>query len=250
MELIGTASYLLLSVAVFSGALISGLTGFAGSAVSGAFILYIFPHLEAVPLMMTCSLGVHAANVLALDKHLQWKESASLIIGGLVGTPIAVYFLLNVDTQTFRVSFGIVVAFYAAYALLRPTIACLRHRRNYSRNILIGFCGGLIGGLTAMPGALPTIWCDMSGMPKMQQRGLVQPFIVSMQAFALILLISQNSLSPKLVVDFVLCLPALMAGTTVGIMMFGRVNELAIKRVVLTVLLFSGLSSVIWAGHT
>lgn len=35
-----------------------------------------------------------------------------------------------------------------------------------------------------MPGAIPTIWCDMRGMPKSDQRGLVQPFIAIMQLFA------------------------------------------------------------------
>jgi hypothetical protein len=27
-----------------------------------------------------------------------------------------------------------------------------------------------ISGLTAMPGALPTIWCDLNGVPNAQQR--------------------------------------------------------------------------------
>jgi uncharacterized membrane protein YfcA len=109
----------------------------------------------------------------------------------------------------------------------------------------VGFGGGLIGGLTAMPGALPTIWCDMHGVPKNQQRGLVQPFIAAMQIFALALMLSRSSLSSKLIVDFVVSLPALAAGTVLGITMFRSVNELAFRRIILLILLFSGLSLVI-----
>ena len=46
------------------------------------------------------------------------------------------------------------------------------------------FVLSLAGGLTAMPGAVPIIWCDMRGMPNNDQRGLVQPFIAIMQMLA------------------------------------------------------------------
>jgi len=144
--------------------------------------------------MMACSVGVQAASLLALRNTVQWKGSLALIIGGILGVPIAVYLLQNTDTRTFRMGFGVLVALYAGYTLFRPTLTYIRQMDNQGRNVLIGFGGGLIGGLTAMPGALPTIWCDMHGMPKNQQRGIVQPFIAAMQIFALALMLSRNDL--------------------------------------------------------
>ena len=113
------------------------------------------------------------------------------------------------------------------------------------RNALVGFGGGLIGGLTAMPGALPAIWCDIHGLPKSQQRGLVQPYIGIMQLFALALMLAHHNISSKVLIDFGISLPALAAGTAGGIFLFGRINELAFKRIVLGLLLFSGLCLVI-----
>jgi uncharacterized membrane protein YfcA len=237
--------WLLLSAAAFSGAFVSGLAGFAFSAVAGAILLHSFPALEAVPLMMACSVAVQAANLWALRKSVQWRESLVLIIGGLTGVPIAVYLLQHTETHLLRTGFGAVVALYAGYTLFRPTLTYIRQMKNPGRNALVGFGGGLIGGLTAMPGALPTIWCDMHGVPKNQQRGLVQPFIAAMQIFALVLMLSRSSLPSKLIVDFVVSLPALAAGTVLGIAMFRSVNELAFRRIILLILLFSGLSLVI-----
>jgi uncharacterized membrane protein YfcA len=174
-------SFLLLSVAVFSGAFVSGLAGFAFSAVAGAILLHVLEPMEAVPLMMACSVGVQATNLWALRKNIQWKQSLILMLGGLAGVPIAVWLLQNTDTKTFREVFGAIVALYAGYMLCRPSLTYLQ--MNQSRHALVGFGGGLIGGLTAMPGAIPTIWCDMHGVPKAQQRGLVQPFIAAMQIF-------------------------------------------------------------------
>jgi uncharacterized membrane protein YfcA len=82
----------------------------------------------------------------------------------------------------------------------------------------------------------------MHAMPKNEQRGLVQPFIAAMQIFALTLMLSRNSLSSKFLIDLAISLPALAAGAVLGIVMFRRVNETAFRRIVLVVLLFSGLS--------
>jgi uncharacterized protein len=57
--------WLLLSAAAFTGAFVAGLAGFAFSAVAGAILLHSFPPLEAVPLMMACSVAVQAANLWA-----------------------------------------------------------------------------------------------------------------------------------------------------------------------------------------
>ncbi len=239
------ASFLLLNAAVFAGAFVSGLAGFAFSAVAGAILLHVFQPLEAVPLMMACSVGVQGTTLLALRKTVQWKGSLVLIIGGVLGVPIALYLLHNADTGTFRTGFGVLIALYAGYTLFRPTLTYFRQMENQGRNALIGFGGGLIGGLTAMPGALPTIWCDMHGMPKNQQRGLVQPFIASMQIFALALMLLRHDLSSKVLIDFAISLPPLVAGTALGILMFNRVNEVTFRRIILVILFFSGLSLVL-----
>ena len=229
---------LMLSAAVFAGAFVSGLAGFAFSAVAGAILLRIFQPLEAVPLMMACSIGVQAANLWALRRSIQWGGSLLLIIGGALGIPIAVYLLQNTDTSTLRVGFGIVVSIYAAYMLFRPTLTRIDGTASRHLTALIGFGGGL----TAMPGAIPTIWCDMRGMPKSDQRGLVQPFIAIMQLFALALLLEHHSLTSKVVIDLAISLPALFAGSLLGIVAFRNINEIGFRRTILIVLLFSGAS--------
>ncbi|MGY4459654.1 sulfite exporter TauE/SafE family protein [Bradyrhizobium sp. LB13.1] len=235
---------LLLSVAVFAGAFVSGLSGFAFSAVAGAILLRVFQPLEAVPLMMACSIGVQATNLWALRRNIRWEGSLMLIVGGLIGVPIAVSLLQSADTHLLRRGFGLIVALYAAYMLLRPTLVTAGAAVGRHWVALIGFGGGLVGGLTAMPGAIPTIWCDMRGMPKSEQRGLVQPFIAVMQLFAIVLLVGHQDLSSKVFVDLAVSLPALFAGSALGVIAFHRVNETVFRKTVLVLLLLSGISLV------
>jgi uncharacterized protein len=236
----GINSFVLLSGAVFLGAFVSGLAGFAFSAVAGAILLHTRMPMEAVPLMMACSIGVQANNLWALRKDIQWRQSLLLVLGGLVGVPIAIWLLQTTNAQTFRELFGVMVSLYAGYMLFRPRAIGLQLMSS-GRNALVGFGGGLVGGLTAMPGALPTIWCDMHGVPKTQQRGLVQPFIAAMQVAALALLLVHHDLSPRIFSDLLLSIPALVAGSMLGILAFRYASEQVFRRIILAILMVSGL---------
>jgi len=236
--------FLILSAGVFAGALVAGVAGFAFSGVAGAMLLHVLPPTEAVPFMMICSIAVQSASLVVLRRSMTWRGSRVLIVGGALGIPPALYLLQHVDVWTFRIGFGIFLAVYAAYMIFRPAAARLPPDERPHHGAAVGFAGGLIGGLTAMPGALPTIWCDLRGVPKDQQRGLVQPFIAVMQVFALALLLAHHNMPMKVLKDAVLGLPALAAGTSAGLTLFGRMNDALFRRVILAVLFLAGLGLV------
>jgi hypothetical protein len=54
-------------------------------------------------------------------------------------------------------------------------------------------------------------------------------------------MISRGTIPADMVTDFMISLPPLLAGTAAGIVMFGRVNELVFRRVILIILLVAGL---------
>jgi uncharacterized protein len=244
MGLFDLSPYLILSTGVFAGAVVSGLVGFAFSAVAGAVLLHVMPPTEAVPFMMACSLVVQFSSLVALRGTVKWRGSLGLIAGGALGVVPALYLLHHIDPGIFRIGFGVFLAAYAGYMLFRPAMTYMRDGGRL-RAAAVGFGGGLVGGLTAMPGALPVIWCDLRGMSKEQQRGLVQPYITAMQVFALTLLLSRNGLSDKALMDLTFSLPALAAGTVIGIFMFGRVNDSWFREIVLLVLLIAGIFLVV-----
>ena len=241
MTLIDPLSFALISVGIFAGAVVSGLVGFAFSAVAGVALLHVLPPIEAVPLMMACSLVTQFASLLALRRSVSWKGCPLLIGGGVIGVLPALYLLRHIDCQTFRIGFGIFLACYAAIMLLRPATTALSCRSGGLRHAMVGFGGGIIGGLTAMPGALPTMWCDLRGMPKDEQRGLVQPYIVILQIFALAVMLAHNTITKQALVNLTYSLPALAAGVAIGIAMFRRVSNSAFRNAVLVVLLFAGM---------
>ena len=239
--LLDPQSYLLVSAGIFAGAVVSGLMGFAFSAVAGAILLHVLPPTEAVPLMMACSIITQSVSLVALRGSLQWRGSAGLIAGGVIGIFPALYLLYHVDAKIVRVGFGAFLVAYAAWMLLRPRTACLQDAAGRLRHAVVGFGGGLIGGLTAMPGAVPTIWCDLRGLPKDQQRGLVQPYIAAMQVFALALMLAHHTLSPQALLNVALTLPPLAAGAILGVVLFRRIGSASVRTVTLGVLALAGV---------
>lgn len=236
---------LIIGTGVFAGAVVSGLVGFAFSAVAGAILLHVLPPAEAVPLMMACSIVTQAISLVTLRNDVQWRGNVLLVAGGALGVLPALYFLYHADARICRVGFGVFLVAYAAYMLLRPSATHLKDLPGRLQNAVVGFGGGLIGGLTAMPGALPMIWCELRGMPKDQQRGLVQPYITAMQLFALALMLSYSAFSSQAMLTLAYSLPALAAGAALGVALFRRVDGSLFRSIVLVVLLFAGMLLVI-----
>ena len=245
MTLLEPITFCVLCVGSFAGAVVSGLAGFAFSAVVGALWLHMLPPAEAVPLMMTCSLVTQAISLVALRRSVRWHGNPVLIGGGLLGLVPAVWLLGRIDADMFRMGFGALLVAYASWMLLRPAAAQVREAPGQPQQALVGFGGGLIGGLTAMPGALPTIWCDLHGLPKADQRAMVQPYITVMQVIALTLMIAQNGIPSHLLHNVTLSLPALVIGAAIGVALFNRISTGAFRFVVLTLLLGGGLTFLI-----
>jgi uncharacterized membrane protein YfcA len=240
MTEIGSLSALLL--AMFLGGFVSGISGFAFSAVAGAILMQFYAPTFAVPLMMASALVAQLYGVFNLRGSMEWRKALPLIVGGVIGIPLGLYALRSIDTHTFRLGFGIFLAVYAAYMLFWPATLHVRRAEGDVATGAIGFAGGLVGGLTAFPGALPTIWCDLRGFSKDVKRGMTQPYIALMQFFGIFLVLLHGDLTQDFLWKFLWSVPAVLAGCILGLAMFGKVNDLVFRRVVLSALLVSGLA--------
>lgn len=235
-------SLLALLSAMFLGGFVSGISGFAFSAVAGAILLQVYTPVFAVPLMMACATVAQLYSLLSLRGSMKWRKALPLIIGGAVGIPIGLYVLRSTDAHTFRLGFGAFLAVYSAYMLFWPALVTTRRLEGGLATSAIGFAGGVVGGLTAFPGALPTIWCDLRGFPKDVKRGMTQPYIALMQFLGIFLVFLQGDLSAEFLSNLLWSLPAVIVGCVLGLALFGKVNDLMFRRIVLAALLISGLT--------
>jgi hypothetical protein len=123
-----------------------------------------------------------------LRATLSFSGSLPYLAGGIGGVVLAILLFDLIDPRAFRRFFGAFLMVYAVSTVLRPQSALLAMKARPVGHTAIGFAGGLVGGLTAMPGAVLAVWCDAHAMPKTAQRAVVQPFITAMQSLALVIL--------------------------------------------------------------
>ena len=103
----------------------------------------------------------------------------------------------------------------------------------------------MLGGSTGLGGILPTLWCVLRGWPRDEHRSVSQPTAVATFALSLLGLGGMGLITPETTRLFLIGLPALVAGTLLGWSLYGKLNEVAFRKVVLVLLLVSGLAIVV-----
>ena len=235
------ASTIILLAGAFAGALVSSFAGFAFAPVAGAVLLTAFTPAAVVPVLMLCSVIVQTATLVYLRRSLAFRSIGTMLIGGALGVPLAVAAFHRIDAHDFRIGFGLFLSAYALVMLVRPC-GCVRIASARRNEIAVGFFGGLVGGLTAMPGAIPVLYCDWRGVGKEEQRATVQPFILAMQMLALMLMGLHGDINAPVIGLVTLALPAIAIGVAAGLVLFGRVPDAGFRRAVLGLLLATGLA--------
>jgi uncharacterized membrane protein YfcA len=112
----------------------------------------------------------------------------------------------------------------------------------------VGFLGGLTGGLAAFPGAFVTIWCGLKGWDKARQRGVYQPFILTMQPISLgfIYLMRPSSLNTtQLDLKTLAFVPAALLGAWFGLRIFKRLSDRQFEIAVNGLLIVSGMGLIL-----
>jgi uncharacterized protein len=229
-----------LANAVFLGGLVSGFSGFVFSTAAGAILLTSCRLCR--PPDDDLSIKTQATSVFLVRKLVVWTDVIPLMLGGVVSLPIALFLLTRIEAGTIRVAFGLFLLSYAVTMLWRPALVVARTIGGPAANFVVGFGGGLMGGLTAMPAALPVIWCNLRGIPKEPQRTMVQPFTLLIQLIAVPLLwwLSVDTINRIPMVDVALSILALTTGTLFGMALFGRVDDRKFRVAVLVLLFVSG----------
>ena len=232
--------------ATFLGAVVSGLAGMGMGLVLLGMWAHILAPIQIAVLIVGYSLLTVGYAIWKLRHALNWRRLAPFIIGGAVGAPIGAMLLTYIDPANMRPAIGLLLVLYTVYALARPAFKPVQ--AGLKADVGIGVLNGLLGGLTGLVGIIVTIWCQLRGWPKDVQRGVFQPVMVAASALTAASLIAAGTVSAETIELYLLGLPALLAGVWLGLTLYGRLDEAAFRKVVLLLLLVSGLALILPAS--
>ena len=225
-------------LATFAGALVAGLSGFAFGLVVSAIWLYILTPLQTATLIIAFGLIVQGYSVWKLRAALDWRRLWPFVAGAALGVPRR---RRHPDLGEPRPCPHGRRRLPGALQPLRAAAA--GHPRGESGRrrgrCRFGFLNGVLGGITGLAGILVTIWCGLRGWPKDVQRAVFQPVAVAIFAMSALWIGARGAITPEVIKLFLIGLPALFAGTWLGLKLFGRLDEATFRKIVLVLLLAS-----------
>ena len=95
--------------------------------------------------------------------------------------------------------------------------------------------------MTGLAGPIITIWCQLRGWRKDEQRAIFQPVILAAFILTATSLTVNGTITINLLKIYAMGLPFLAAGVWLGLKLYGHLDEMAFRKVILYLLLLSGI---------
>jgi uncharacterized membrane protein YfcA len=178
-------------------------------------------------------------GVWKLRHALAWQKIAPFIIGGAIGVPIGTVLLTYINPAYLRSGVGVLLVIYGSYGLAQPRLKPVPDK--VSADAGIGFANGILAGLTGLPGFIITIWCQLRGWTKDVQRAVFQPVMLAAIVLNVISLGIAGAITAHTLRLYLLGLPAMVAGLWAGFRLYGKLDDVAFRKVILVLLLIAGL---------
>jgi uncharacterized membrane protein YfcA len=207
--------------------------------------LYAFPPSIAVPMVLICSIVGQTATLVSFWRLIDFKLVWPFIAGGLAGVLPGTLLVAHADPQIFKLSIGVLLlVFPTALYFSRPLAVTFGGR---AMDALVGFAGGILGGLAGLSGPLPTLWASVRGWGKNERRGVFQTFNATVLAAALCVQAGAGLITQDVVRFALFALPGTILGAWLGGRTYRALSDRNFRDVVLGLLFLSGVG-LVWSS--
>jgi uncharacterized membrane protein YfcA len=227
----------------FTAAFVTGLAGFAFGMVAAAIWLFALPPAQTTTLIVAYALMVQGYATWRLRDSIDYRRLLPFVIGSAIGIPVGLFILEFAQPSYLRSGVGTLLIVFSLYNLTRPQFPVTK-RLARTGDAGVGILNGVLGASTGLGGILPVIWTTLRGWTRDEQRGVHQPTAFVTFALSIVALGSDGFVTPGTARLFLLGLPALLAGTLLGWALYGKLNETTFRKIVLVLLLLSGMAIV------
>ena len=236
----------LLLAGAFIGGFTLGLTGFGNGLTSYGLWLHVISPQLAAPLVAIGSLTGHLLMFNGLRHAILVDRIMPFIVGGIFGIPIGTWLLTIISVPGFKLFSGLLLTSYSILSLVGGSRLTTVKTSRWVDG-LIGMAGGVCGGLASISGPILTAWCGLKGWSKDEQRGTYQPYNFAMHVCAIVAFGVAGFLNKEVLLLVFYSMPATLVGIWLGRRLYGQIDEVQFKRIILILLTLSGIA-LVWGG--
>lgn len=229
------------------GGFVNGLTGFGTGMTALPIWLQALEPVLAAQLVSAASVVGQVYTLPPLWRVIDWRRLAPMILAGLIGVPIGIWLLSWLSLAAFKLSVGVLLVAYCAFMLLAAGRARVAGGGPVAEAV-IGAGGGILGGIAGLSGVLPIVWATLKGWPKEQRRVVLQAFNMVILTAMLAVSLVRGLVGMPLLTTLAVALPGTLIGAHLGVLLYQRVDDIGFERIVLVLLLLSGIG-LIWSAR-
>jgi uncharacterized membrane protein YfcA len=237
----------ILLAGALAGGFVNGLTGFGTGLTALPLWLQALEPVLAAQLVSAASIVGHVTAIPGIWARVDWRRLAPLLAGGLLGVPVGSWLLPHIPLAAFKIAVGAVLIGYSAFMLIAAGRVRLE-AGGRTAEAGVGLASGILGGMAGLSGALPTVWAALKGWPKEERRIAFQAFNMTILSAMLAATVVQGLIGTRLLLALALSLPATLIGGRIGAWLYHRLDDRRFDRLVLALLLLSGLV-LVWSNR-
>jgi uncharacterized membrane protein YfcA len=230
---------------IFAAFFIRSLTGF-GSALVGIPLLALLYDLKfAVPMEALFEFGFSILLMRSVYKDIGKGIIVPLIIGTVAGSLLGTYVLVSFANLYLKKLLGFAVTIFAIHLLTRKT-EFAEKPLSPGWGISAGTLGGIFGGMFGTSG--PAFVAYLSY--RIRRKEILRASLIGLfsidYTWRICLYAGAGLLTSETIELALVLTPALVLGTVLGHKTHARIDERRFHQIVAGLLLFSGISLLIW----
>ncbi|MFI8570712.1 sulfite exporter TauE/SafE family protein [Stenotrophomonas bentonitica] len=233
--------YLVVALGAIVAGFVQGLSGFAFGLVALSFWAWVLDPRLAATLSVFGALTGQLLAAFTVRRGFNLKTLLPFVLGGLAGIPLGVYLLPLLDMNWLKAILGTLLVLWCPAMLLSRQLPRVTVGGRAADGV-VGFAGGIMGGLGGFTGTLPTLWCTLRGYERDVQRSVVQNFNLSMLLVTMGTYVGTGIVTRDMLPMFAIVAPAMLIPTLLGTRVYIGISDLRFRQIVLSLLTVSGIA--------
>ncbi len=238
----GLVNTLPVALIVFLAILVQAISGSGLALVAMPLLIGLLAPLEAATLVSLMSITTQSIMIMRYYRALTFQGLGRLIVGALIGIPIGIIALSQLNERLILTLLGVILVGYSLYSLFAPKIPQVK---NPNWGYAFGFASGLLHGAYNTGGPPYAIYCTTQNWSPPQFKCNMQVLLMVNSASVVIAHLVAGHVTPVVLQNYLIALPMILLATMTGFFLDRYINEQAFKRIVLIVLLVIGVKMLI-----
>lgn len=238
--------FLVVALGAMVAGFVQGLSGFAFGMVAMSFWAWVLEPRLAASLTVFGALVGQILAAVSVRRGFDLRLLAPFVLGGLLGIPLGVLLLPQLDMLWFKAILGTVLVLWCPAMLMAGHLPKITGGGRLA-DALAGLVGGVMGGLGGFTGIAPTLWCTLRGYDKNTQRAVIQNFNLSMLMVTMGSYLATGLVTRDMLPLFAVVAPAMLVPSLLGARLYVGISEARFRQIVLGLLTISGLAMLVSA---